>query len=118
MLAALRGSETFAFVTASSADALAGAVVTEARLHRASWIAGTALMETATIVGVSRFRVSAVAGRRPHLMLRGARLPDAPPGGEADDATSREEALRALRDARSLGRARPAASPPPDPRPS
>ena len=76
LLASLRGNETFVFLTAAPRDSLAGMVVTEARLHRAHWMAGTTLIESAQIGGVSRYRVSAMAGERPYLMLRGLRICD------------------------------------------
>ena len=76
LLASLRGNETFVFLTAAARDSLAGLVVTEARLHRAQWMAGSTIIESAQIVGVSRYRVSALAGERPYLMLRGLRICD------------------------------------------
>lgn len=76
LLASLRGDETFLFVTASTRDSLAGSVVTEAKLSRAEWMDGTSLLERVEVVGVARYRISAVAGERPFFLLRGLRLFD------------------------------------------
>ena len=97
LLASLRGNETFAFLTAASRDSFAGTIVTEAKLHRATWADGATLIERAEIVGVARYRISSMAGERPYLLLRGQRVPDETEEGPAADASSLLTSLLAER---------------------